>query len=859
MADEQPNINSPNELRDWLENKPTDWARAIGVRAALRVLPLIGEFWSIDRLAVRRRQDALFSGFRTAFTSWAECKYADYHLDSAAQSAAHDPISSVGSAARLPGYPADTIDPADVARAANAVRAAGAASDDSAGGAVHYAARAAPSSAAVAELFRSVSDDARWLIEEDSGKLIDQPLWLSDVRGDPTFKANLPDWAREPLDQMADNTDLREAGFAHWIAWYRAIIPNRRDGVPGSHFGEAVDVALATQRDEFWRRDSVNVNRDIAAWISGDVPVGQWQGQSPATPPVSRRDRVMDAAKRAAEREFREVEKKALAVQLEASGAGRSGSATHLRLLSETCQDGLASIAGVAKSKIVELDAPNATTYGEPFGELLQQYIPQLIKTFGNHGGHAPAFGRTSDNEQAELKRKLAESRISIIDEFELELSKSDGGAPTAQLEAPEVPIPEVNASTRKRDFFLSFANADRNTAERIDRIVCSVGFGTFSQLNDMPIGSNFVEEMNKGLAGTGRLIALYSPAYEASKHCQAEWNAAYNADPDGTARKIVGFLIRETNLSPLARQVVYKSLIGLNGLAFEKAVIETVRAAVLAAPPPATGAKSPFAYGWSPTGTIAVAGGGMEQVVVPPNRSQDDPSHRLQAAVQIAGDLAIDCSRGTYQVRSDYAASLNRYAERLPIDRLGNIYLADCEARVLRAMLERDFSIGINDAFAARLKVLLEQHQGLRPYFPQLMTFYEDVRKGKLTEPLPLDSIEQLEKILRENTPEVFEPEVSESLNSMGEGGVESVDGDALAGDQEPEEDGVKLPPDPIIDIDPERAAQQAKGGAFNKIWEMLLQVEAGARNIERIEKVTKVYAKYVRPLVEWLSNLPD
>ena len=64
-------------------------------------------------------------------------------------------------------------------------------------------------------------------------------------------------------------------------------------------------------------------------------------------------------------------------------------------------------------------------------------------------------------------------------------------------------------------------------------------------------------------------------------------------------------------------------------------------------------------------------------------------------------------------------------------------------------------------------------------------------------------------------------------------------------------------LPPDPIADIDPERAAQQAKAGALNRIWQVLLRAEKGAKGIERVEKAVSDYGRVIGPIIDWLSKL--
>lgn len=139
---------------------------------------------------------------------------------------------------------------------------------------------------------------------------------------------------------------------------------------------------------------------------------------------------------------------------------------------------------------------------------------------------------------------------------------------------APEQEPPPASAGW---DFFVSYSQPDEAMAREIVTLLHEAGHSTFVQFNDMPPGANFVTEMQKGLAGSGRVIALYSPAYVASAHCQAEWNTAYAADPTGAKRKLLPFLIVPTDLPPLAQQVVFKSLVGLAADARKRAVLAAI------------------------------------------------------------------------------------------------------------------------------------------------------------------------------------------------------------------------------------------------------------------------------------------
>jgi RNA polymerase sigma-70 factor (ECF subfamily) len=126
-------------------------------------------------------------------------------------------------------------------------------------------------------------------------------------------------------------------------------------------------------------------------------------------------------------------------------------------------------------------------------------------------------------------------------------------------------------------DFFLSYSENDQVTAQWIGEVLVGAGFRIFAQFRGIPTGSNFVIEMQKGLAGASRFIALWSAHYAESKHCQAEWSAAYNMDPDGAQRKLIQFLIGPTELPALAKQIVYKVLIGLSPTDASSALLDAI------------------------------------------------------------------------------------------------------------------------------------------------------------------------------------------------------------------------------------------------------------------------------------------
>jgi hypothetical protein len=227
-----PEIGSGEDLERWLEDKPADWAQAITARVALRMLPLAFQLIDLDN---NNRKNInphaiVLETFRAIFISWACRKYESYEMNTAVRAAAR--------AADVAAYGAYVLDLAGdavraVARAADAahiVYVAHVAADVARLAA--DAAHAAADFKAADGIWSAIATDCEWLEGNgEDGRLIDQPLWLLDVQDHERYRANLPIWARRPLDSFA------VSGMVKATSWY---------------LGEAADIALATQPDEFW-------------------------------------------------------------------------------------------------------------------------------------------------------------------------------------------------------------------------------------------------------------------------------------------------------------------------------------------------------------------------------------------------------------------------------------------------------------------------------------------------------------------------------------------------------------------------------------------------------------------------------
>jgi len=120
----------------------------------------------------------------------------------------------------------------------------------------------------------------------------------------------------------------------------------------------------------------------------------------------------------------------------------------------------------------------------------------------------------------------------------------------------------------------------------------------------------------------------------------------------------------------------------------------------------------------------------------------------------------------------------------------------------------------------AAKLRTLLLHHIALRAYYPAVTEFYESIRTGHLELPLPLDAVQDLALGVRENTPKIFEPDVSERLAQT----TEPVPEIPPPAPEAPPLDSAQPvpPPDPLGEVDPEKSQRFTVASEVNALWHM-------------------------------------
>jgi hypothetical protein len=121
-----------------------------------------------------------------------------------------------------------------------------------------------------------------------------------------------------------------------------------------------------------------------------------------------------------------------------------------------------------------------------------------------------------------------------------------------------------VSGSARA-DFFISYTQADRAWAEWIGWQLEQAGYTVILQAWDFLPGTDWVHQMHTAVQRAGRTLAVLSPAYlESSEFGEAEWRAAFAADPSGEGRRLIPVRVAECHPEGLLKTRVYVDLAGL-------------------------------------------------------------------------------------------------------------------------------------------------------------------------------------------------------------------------------------------------------------------------------------------------------
>jgi hypothetical protein len=149
----------------------------------------------------------------------------------------------------------------------------------------------------------------------------------------------------------------------------------------------------------------------------------------------------------------------------------------------------------------------------------------------------------------------------------------------------------------------------------------------------------------------------------------------------------------------------------------------------------------------------------------------------------------------------------------------------------------------------------LLEQHIGLRAFYPEIETFYRDVCSGRIERALPQDAVDGLINSVRLNSPSVFDPAVGEALT--GSARLPPTIVPAPPHESPRAASNHPMPPaDPLKELDPKKARDFTVGGVANALWKTYLEGEKIPKAAEGWHTTLETLQLYITPILEWLRN---
>lgn len=130
-----------------------------------------------------------------------------------------------------------------------------------------------------------------------------------------------------------------------------------------------------------------------------------------------------------------------------------------------------------------------------------------------------------------------------------------------------------------EQQLFISRAGADAPFAAQIGRTLQEAGYEVILQQWDF-VNRSFMERVHAALAGGARVVALLSPEYLRSEHCQAEWQNTIAGDPLNTASRLVLLRVVECEPLGLLSGLAYWDLVPVrdNAALLREIVLDAVR-----------------------------------------------------------------------------------------------------------------------------------------------------------------------------------------------------------------------------------------------------------------------------------------
>jgi class 3 adenylate cyclase len=266
----------------------------------------------------------------------------------------------------------------------------------------------------------------------------------------------------------------------------------------------------------------------------------------------------------------------------------------------------------------------------------------------------------------------------------------------------------------------------------------------------------------------------------------------------------------------------------------------------------PIEGVPSPIGIIQRSDGRIGADSGSLASLN---SLAPEDHAQSLSACRLRAERLHKLASAPRFNGRSEYGEALAAYCEWLPTPvGTGNILLADGEARVLNKLFNAEEDI-LPAGFAAALAVLLEEHIGLRVFYPELERHYLAIRTGRLIRPLARDAVRAIQRVIRANTPDLFHESVGALVDETGKP-IPEVRPPGPEDIPLHRPKGPRPPKDPVSDIDPAKLRSFTFASAINRIFDLLQKGKDLPAQLDGWRKAYDQIKPHAGAVLQWLRD---
>ena len=204
--------------------------------------------------------------------------------------------------------------------------------------------------------------------------------------------------------------------------------------------------------------------------------------------------------------------------------------------------------------------------------------------------------------------------------------------------------------------------------------------------------------------------------------------------------------------------------------------------------------------------------------------------------------------------VRREYAETLDYYVDDLPTaPGVGNILLAYDSARVLHAMFVADADM-LPEGFASRLRAVIANQFALNGFYPLVQRHDEAVNTANWSHPFPFESAKAFFRVVDENTPQFFEPEVGHGLHRVEQSAppVELATGETRASSA-----AIQPPPLPAGVPSAEHSRLRQLATAANTLWSVFLKGKDLPGVLDGWTQTAHKLGENIGPILEFLRSL--